>query len=67
MKKTKYTHKGRIFGITKETEGKEYWADLRKVGKWFETRGRRRFCKAGNSKYFPYDSWRLDIDSIKSI
>jgi len=71
----RYTHRGRVHRIQWGSEKSEYWAELRKVGKWWETKGTegvsfsRRFDKLGNHKDYGFGvpGWRLDIDSITPI
>jgi hypothetical protein len=70
---TKYTHIGTVIGIGPTTEGQRYRTELRKVGKWWETRQlRRRFDAVGNERvtdcsHRKYTLWRLDADSIARI
>jgi len=71
--KTVYTHRGRIVGIRGEVLGQQYWAELRRVGKWWETKEkRRRFDKFGvkggiNYRYRRYTHWRLEIETLERI
>lgn len=72
-RKTVYTHRARVVGIRGGALGKEYWAPLRKVGKWWETKeGRRRFDKFGveggsNHRWRRYNLWRLEIETLERI
>lgn len=72
-RKTVYTHRARVVGIRGGALGKQYWALLRKVGKWWETKEqRRRFDKTGaekgcNHQHAQYMLWRLDGETLERI
>lgn len=71
-KKTKYTHTGIVKCLVNPAE--TYKANLRRIGKWWETKQGRRFDKYGlekghsdHVKWGIPDSWRLEIKTIEKV
>lgn len=73
--KTAYTHTGIVKGNYGDEYCVDYRAPLRRVGKWWETKGGRRFDGEGRRKgYFVILSWgggeprwSLDISTIERV
>ena len=68
-----YTHRARVVGISGEAKGKQYWAELRKQGKWWVTKDLgRRFDAAGveggsNCPWRRHKCWRLEVETLERI
>lgn len=68
---TKYTHTVYIRNVG---TNERYKADVRKVRKWWETRGGRRFDIDGyehghyeHIKWGIKDTWRMEIETLERI
>lgn len=71
MSITKYTHSCRIRGLHDDNKTETYCADVRRVGKWWDTKSGRRFDLNGFMKYHMVHGvpgrWRMELETLERL